>query len=466
MSRDELREALLGVLGDPQRVSAGPSILDQHAADLTLHAPRRPDVVVYARSTREVAAVLALANERGVAVTPFGLGTSLEGHVIPLAGGISLDMSQMAAVIEVRPRDLTIVVQPGATRSAVNARAGEHGLCFPVDPGADATVGGMAATNASGTTTVRYGSMRRQVLGLEAVLADGRVIRTGGRSLKTAAGYDLTDLLIGSEGTLAVITELTIRLHGIPEHTLAARAVFADVDAACRTATALIAWGVPVVRVELLDAHTIAAVNAFKGSDFVEAPSLFLELAGSKASVQADVEVAREIADEHGGASFEFDSDNTARARLWEARHDAAFAVMALAPGKKPKSTDVCVPLSELPDAIAFARAELARQAIVAGVAGHVGDGNYHVAMMVDPDDPEEVARVAGFERSIVDDALARGGTCSGEHGIGLGKIGHLQREHGDLVPLMQTIKSGLDPNWILNPGKVMSVPAQENHST
>lgn len=455
----DLNERLAAAIGDPQRVNAGPSVLDHHGADLTLHPARRPDVVVYAHSTDEVAAVLALANERRVPVTPFGLGTSLEGHVIPTAGGISLDLSQMAKVLAVRPRDLSITVQPGVTRTAVNAAAGEHGLCFPVDPGADATVGGMAATNASGTTTVRYGSMRRQVLGLEAVLADGRVVRAGGRSLKTSAGYDITDLLIGSEGTLAVITELTIRLHGIPEHTLAARVVFADVDSACRTATALIAWGVPVVRLELLDAHTIAAVNAFKGSDFVEAPSLFIELAGSEASVQADVEVARELADEHGGASFEFETDHTARARLWEARHDAAFAVMATAPGKKPKSTDVCVPLSELPDAIAFAREQLDAHGLIAGIAGHVGDGNYHVPMMVDPNDPDDVARVSSFERAIVDDAIARGGTCSGEHGIGLGKIGHLQREHGDLVPLMQAIKASFDPNWILNPGKV--IPAR-----
>ncbi|MHB1469107.1 MAG: FAD-binding oxidoreductase [Solirubrobacteraceae bacterium] len=454
--RADLRKALVAAIGDEQRVSAGPSVLDQHGADLTLHAPHRPDVVVFARSVEEVSAVLALANERRTPVTPFGLGTSLEGHVIPTAGGISLDLSRMTKVLAVRPRDLSITVQPGVTRSAVNAAAGEHGLCFPVDPGADATVGGMAATNASGTTTVRYGSMRRQVLGLQAVLADGRVVRAGGRSLKTSAGYDITDLLVGSEGTLGVITELTIRLHGIPEHTLAARAVFADVDAACRTATALIAWGVPVVRLELLDAHTVAAVNAFKGSDFVEAPSLFIELAGSRASVEADVQVARELADEHGGASFQFDSDNTARARLWEARHDAAFAVMALAPGRKPKSTDVCVPLSELPDAIAFARAQLEAHGIEAGVAGHIGDGNYHVAMMVDPADLEEIARVSAFERAIVDDALVRGGTCSGEHGIGLGKIGHLQREHGDLVPVMQAIKASLDPNWILNPGKVI----------
>jgi D-lactate dehydrogenase (cytochrome) len=427
-----------------------------HGDDLTYHQPHPPDAVVYPESVDEVAAVLSYANERGIPVVPFGAGTSLEGHVIPVEGGISLDLSRLAR-IEIHAADLSATVQAGATRSALNRHAGEHGLFFPVDPGADATLGGMAATNASGTTTVRYGGMRTQVLALEVVLAGGTVVRTGSGAVKTSAGYDLTGLFVGSEGTLGVITELTLRLYGIPDYTIAVRATFPDVESACRAAAAMIGSGVMVSRVELLDAATIRAVNAFKGSAYPEAPSLFAEFAGSEAGVAGDLDATRELAADQGCGTFEFEREPEARARLWEARHHVLFALLHGSPGKLHKSTDVCVPVSELPEAIRRARAAVERLGLEAAIIGHVGDGNYHVLFMLDPVDPAEREAAERLNAEIVEDALTVGGTCTGEHGIGLGKIGYLEREHGDLLPIMHGIKRLLDPNGILNPGKVLT---------
>ncbi|MBX5475491.1 MAG: FAD-binding protein, partial [Thermoleophilia bacterium] len=308
-----MRAALLRLVPDEARVSDGASALDQHAADLSYHPPRRPDAVVFPQSTDEVAAILAYANEARVPVVPFGAGTSLEGHVIPLRGGISLDLTRMNRILELRPDDLLATVQPGVTRSQLEQAAGPHGLFFPVDPGADATLGGMAATNASGTTSVRYGGMRTHVLALEVVLPDGRVVRTGSRAAKTSAGYNLTHLFVGSEGTLGVITELTLRLHPIPEQIVVARAAFPSLEAACRAAAALVAAGVPVTRCELLDATTIAALNAYKGTDFPESPYLFVELGGSEAGVAGDLATARELLEEEGATALEAESDPTAR---------------------------------------------------------------------------------------------------------------------------------------------------------
>jgi D-lactate dehydrogenase (cytochrome) len=313
----------------------------------------------------------------------------------------------------------------------------------------------MAATNAAGTTTVRYGKMRAQVLELEAVLADGRRIRTGSRVAKSSAGYDLMGLFIGSEGTLGVITGLTLRLRGIPEHTIAVRATFPSVDAACVTSSAIVGMGLLVSRLELLDDLTIHFINAFKGTAFPELPTLFIEVSGG-AGVEEELEVVLALCAEQGSTTFEVERDPTTRARLWEARHDAAHAVIAAAPGKKPKATDVCVPVSQLPAAIRVAREALARLGIDAAVNGHIGDGNYHVALMVDPADPDELARSKELDAILIGDALARGGTCSGEHGIGIGKRPYLAEEHGDLLPLMRGVKSLLDPNGILNPGKVL----------
>ena len=434
---------------DESRVSEVESVLEQHGADLSYHEPHRPDVVVFAESTEEVSDVLAYANDAGVAVVPFGAGTSLEGHVIPLQGGISLDLTRMNRVVAMRPDDLTATVQAGVTRSQLEAVAGPHGLWLPVDPGADATLGGMAATNASGTTTVRYGGMRAHVLALEVVLADGSVIRTGTRAVKTSAGYNLTELFVGSEGTLGVITELTLRLRPIPDRIVVARAAFPSVEAACSAAAAIIGAGILVTRCELLDATTIAALNAFKGTTFPESPYLFIEVSG-------DIDEVRELLADEGASAFESETDPTARSRMWDARHNALHASLALSPGTKAMTTDVAVPLSELASAIEHARDLLDASGLRGGIVGHVGDGNFHLAFLLDPEDGESVARAVALNTALVEDALARGGTCTGEHGIGYGKLAYLVQEHGDLVPLYRGIKQLFDPAGILNPGKVV----------
>ncbi len=452
----DLRSDLLALIEDEQRVNSGESALDQHASDLSYHPAHRPDVVVYPESAAEVAAVLAYADGAGVPVVPFGAGTSLEGHVIPLHGGISLDLTRMNTIVALRPDDLTVTVQPGVTRSQLEAAAGPHGLWFPVDPGADATLGGMAATNASGTTTVRYGGMRAHVLELEVVLADGRVIRTGTRAVKSSAGYNLTNLIIGSEGTLGVITELTLRLHPIPDHIVVARAAFPSVEAACRAAATLIGVGVPVTRCELLDATTIAALNAFSGTSFPESPYLFVEFGGSEAGIAGDLVTTREVAEDEGATAFESESDPTARAQMWSARHNSLMASLALAPGSKAMTTDVAVPVSELAAAIEHARRALDESGLRGGIVGHVGDGNFHVGFLLDPDDAGSIAQADALNAAVVTDALARGGTCTGEHGIGYGKLAYLEQQHGDLVPLFRGIKQLFDPRGTLNPGKVV----------
>jgi D-lactate dehydrogenase (cytochrome) len=445
---EELRAAL-----GADAVRDGESERDLHGEDMTFHAPHRPDLVVYASSVEDVSRVLVLADEHRVPVTPFGAGTSLEGHVIPVHGGISLDLSRLGRILEISPGNLTATVQAGVTRLQLARAAAEHGLSFPVDPGADATLGGMAATNAAGTTTVRYGKTRANVLALQAVLPGGRVIRTGSRAAKTSAGYDLTSLLVGSEGTLAVITEVTVRLHAIPEHVVALRLSFPDVESACRTAAGIVAAGGGVTRIEFLDAWNVAAVNAYSGTAYPEGPCLFVEAAGSEQVVAGDLELVQEIALSEGATDVVHERDPDARARLWKARHDAAHAVAARYPGTKERATDVCVPLTELAGAARFARAEVERLGLNAGIVGHAGDGNLHVAVMVGPGDLE---RSEELVHTIVDDALARGGTCTGEHGIGLGKIGALEQEHGDLIPLMRALKDAFDPNGIMNPGKVL----------
>jgi D-lactate dehydrogenase (cytochrome) len=444
------------VLVDGGRVVLAESELDRHGDDFSIHPPHRPDAVVLPTSTREVAAIVSLAAERGVPVVPFGAGTSLEGQVIPVTGGISLDLSGLDRIVVLRPHDLTATVQAGVTRLQLDAAARRHGLQFPVDPGADATLGGMAATNASGTTTIRYGGMRRNVLALEAVLGDGRVVRTGTRAAKSSAGYDLTSLLVGSEGTLAVITELTVRLYPVDEAGAAVRAVFPDVEAACTAAAALVAGGVGVTRIELLDAWNVAAANRYSGGSLPEAPLLLVDIAGAAAAVEAGTEEVREVAEEHGAVEVAIERDEAERRALWRTRHDTAYAVMATAPGKRPRSTDVCVPVSELAGAIAAARAAVDELGIDAGINGHVGDGSFHVAFMVDPGDGADLERARSLDESLVADALARGGTCTSEHGVGIGKRTHLAREHPDLVQLYRALKDVFDPNGILNPGKVL----------
>jgi D-lactate dehydrogenase (cytochrome) len=456
MTPAELRDTLAALLGDDRRVSDGESERDLHAADITFHPPHRPDVVVYPTSTAEVSALLAFADERRVPVTPFGAGSSLEGHVIPVAGGISLDLTRMTRIVRISPADLSATVEAGVTRVALERAVAEHGLFFPVDPGADATLGGMAATNAAGTTTVRYGKMRTNVLEVEAVLPGGRIVRAGSKAPKTSAGYDLLGLLIGSEGTLGVITELTLRLHGIPEHAVVLRLSFADLEAACRTATGIVAAGAGVTRVELLDGWTVAAINAHQGTDFPVGPSLFVEAAGSAATVESDAELVRLLALSEDARAVVAERDPTARARLWAARHASAYASAAATPGRRSRSTDICVPLSELPAAVAFARAEVERRGLVAGIVGHAGDGNVHLSLHVDPDDPAELRASDELVELLVADALARGGTSTGEHGVGLGKVEALEREHGDLLELLRGVKALFDPRGIMNPGKVL----------
>jgi D-lactate dehydrogenase (cytochrome) len=454
---DDLLNSLAGLLGDADRVGDGSSRLDHYSADLSLHEPHRPDAVVFARSESDVVDVVRYANARAIPVVPYGAGTSTDGHTIPSRGGIVIDLSAMDSVVALQPHDQTITVQPGVRRSAINRAAGEHGLMFPVDPGADATIGGMTSTNASGTTAVRYGNMRRQVLGLKVVLADGSVIRTGSRTVKSSAGYDIGQIFIGAEGTLGVIVEITLRLYPIPEQTVAVRASFADIESACAAARAIAAVSISTTRAEMLDALSVRAFNAFSGESLPETPFLFLEFAAAPTTVADDVAFAADAIRDHGGRSFQTEADPTARAKLWRARHELATAVGHLFPGRGTMmSTDVCVPVSELPAAAAMAREAAAEIGIDAALFGHVGDGHFHAVCMIDRTVAREVEKFVAFEDELVRYALDHDGTCSGEHGIGLGKIDYLLSEHGDIVPLMQAMKRMLDPVGIFNPDKLL----------
>ncbi|MGB3683426.1 MAG: FAD-linked oxidase C-terminal domain-containing protein [Rubrobacteraceae bacterium] len=446
------------IIPDRDRIATEGEKVESHGqAFFTYHAPHLPDAVVFPENREEVVEVLRFANGHGIPVVPYGEGSSLEGHTIPLRGGISLDFGSMDEIVEVRPEDFIARVRPGVTHGRLNERLKEHGLFFPVDPGWDASLGGMAATNASGTNAVRYGVMRDQVLGLEVVLADGTVMRTGGMSMKSSAGYDLTGLFVGSEGTLGAFTEITLRLYPIPERILAARAVFPDIEVAGRAAVAVIRGGIQIGRVELVDARTVEAVNAYKETDYAESPTLFLEFSGTEAAVEGDVEQVREILEAEGSTAFEFEADAAAREKLWEARHEAGIAIQNLHPDKRPMTTDVCVPISDLPEALRNARETIRSHGLDGAILGHVGDGNYHAVFPVDASDPEELETAEKVNTEIVGYALARGGTCTGEHGIGSGKTGYLEKEHGDSLPFMRAIKSLADPNNIMNPGKVFA---------
>jgi len=454
----DLLSELRSIVPDEGRIMTDGEEIERHGlAFFTYLPPSAPDAVVFPASREEVVEILRFADGRGVPVVPFGQGSSLEGHTIPVRGGISLDLGMMDEILEVRPDDFVARVQPGVTHGKLNERLKEHGLFFPVDPGWDASLGGMAATNASGTNAVRYGAMRERVLGLEAVLADGTVLRTGGMSMKSSAGYNLTGLFVGSEGTLGVFTELTLRLQPIPEQILAARAVFPSIEAAGRAAVAMIRSGMQIGRLELVDARTIEAVNAFKGTAYAVSPTLFLEFSGTEAAVERDVATARAISETEGARAFDFEEDEAGRERLWEARHEAALAIKELNPDKKPMTTDVCVPISDLPDALREARGTIRANGLDGAILGHVGDGNYHAVFPVDPDDEEDLARAERVNSEIVAYALARGGTCTGEHGIGFGKAAYLREEHGDSLPFMRGIKRLADPNGIMNPGKIFS---------
>ncbi|MBU8905127.1 FAD-binding protein [Desertibacillus haloalkaliphilus] len=432
-------------------------MLQQHSRDESYHTPSLPDVVVFPINSDEVRQVVAYANENNIPIVPFGLGTSLEGHVIPYEGGISLDMSMMDKIIEVKEGDFLVKVQPGVTRSQLNKELKKYGLFFSVDPGADATLGGMAATNASGTTSVKYGIMRDQVRDLEVVTASGTLIHTGGLSAKSSSGYHLNGLMVGSEGTLGVITELTLQVYGIPEKIMAARASFPTIHAAVDAVVGILSAGIPIARVELVDARSIKQVNQHSQTAYAEQPTLFLEFHGNESGLKQDVEFTKDIVLDLGCEDIAFELDSKARHQLWEARHNLAYAFIHGFPGKKLMVTDVSLPLSELSEAIIHAREAIENIGLDGAIVGHVGDGNFHVLLMVDVDEPEDVKKAKQLNAEIVDDALDRSGTCTGEHGVGVGKAIYQRREHQEAYDVMQTIKQALDPKGILNPGKIFT---------
>ncbi|MDE1545823.1 FAD-linked oxidase C-terminal domain-containing protein [Dechloromonas agitata] len=440
-----------------QRFTLGESARLQHGRDESVHAPQPPDGVVMAESTEEVAAVIRLCAEQGVPVIPYGVGSSVEGHVLAPRGGISLDLSGMNRVLAIHADDGDAVVQAGVTRKQLNDALKGTGLFFPIDPGADATLGGMAATRASGTNAVRYGTMKDNVLATTTVLADGRVMKTGGRARKSSAGYDLTRLLVGSEGTLGVMTELTVKLYPIPEAISAAVCTFPSIEAAVQTVIQTIQLGVPVARIELLDALSLKAINQFSKTTLAEAPTLFFEFHGSPAGVEEQAQTVQAIADDLGGANFAWATRPEDRSRLWQARHDAYFACLQLKPGCRCFPTDVCVPISRLAECIAETQADIAQVSIPIALFGHVGDGNFHLVVLVDTDNPKEMEEAAWISRRVVERAIAMEGTCTGEHGIGLGKKKYLVAEHGEVaVDVMRAVKAALDPRGLLNPGKVL----------
>lgn len=449
-----LSAALRARFGD--RFQTGAAIRAQHGSTTTWIETQAPDAVVFPETTAEVAAIVTLCGGAGVPVIPFGAGSSLEGQVNAPCGGVSVDLARMDRILAVHAEDLDCVVQPGVTRKRLNEHLRDTGLFFPLDPGADASLGGMAATRASGTTAVRYGTMKDAVLSLQAVMPDGSVIRTGQRARKSAAGYDLTRLLVGSEGTLGIITELTLRLQGIPEGMAAARCSFPSVADACNAVIATLQAGLPMARIELLDATTVRAVNAHSGLDLPEAPLLLAEFHGSLAGVAEQAEAFGEIVGGFGASGYARTTDHQERARLWKARHDLFWAVLALRPGCKGISTDVCVPISRLADCIAAAQAKADELGLVAPIAGHVGDGNFHNLILIDPASPAEKAAAHAYIGWLNDLALSMEGTCTGEHGIGQGKAKYLAREAGPAVAVMAAIKAALDPGGIMNPGKIL----------
>ena len=451
-----LLASLRQLLGD--RLSTSAEICAQHGKDESYHAPHAPDAVAFALSTEEVSAIVNLCAERGTPVIAFGTGTSLEGHVAALAGGICLDLSQMNRILRVNAEDLDATVEAGVTRKQLNEDLRDTGLFFPIDPGADASLGGMAATRASGTNAVRYGTMRENVLALTVVLADGRVIRTARRARKSAAGYDLTRLFIGSEGTLGIITELTVKLYGIPEAISAAVCGFPTIEDAVNTVILTIQNGIPVARIELLDESQIAAINKYSKLDYKIAPTLFFEFHGTVAGVAEQAEGVEAIAGEHGGVDFRWATTTEERSKLWQARHDAYYAALALRPGSKGWATDVCVPISRLAECISETKRDLAGSLVPYALVGHVGDGNFHLVFMIDPNRPEEIAEASRLNDRMVARALAMEGTSTGEHGIGYGKMEHLVSELGEAVTVMRTIKRALDPSNILNPGKIVHI--------
>jgi D-lactate dehydrogenase (cytochrome) len=454
-----LLDGLRAVVGE--RLSLAQAVREQHGRDESVFDVPPPQAVVFAHSEAEVARVVALCAAHCVPVIPFGAGSSLEGHLLAVQGGISLDVSRMNQVLRIDAEDLTVTVQPGVTRKQLNEALKHEGLFFPIDPGADASLGGMAATRASGTNAVRYGTMRENVLALRFVAASGEVVRTGSRARKSSAGYDLTRLIVGSEGTLGVITELTVKVHPLPEAVSAAVCFFPSIDAAVRTAMQVIQIGVPIARCELLDANAIKAVNAHDKLGLKEAPMLLMEFHGSEAGVAEQAAVVQDVAADFGGEAFEWATTPEARTRLWTARHHAYLSGLQMRPGCRAITTDTCVPISRLAENINASIAEVEAASLPYFIVGHVGDGNFHMAYLLDPVDPQELATAERLSAQMVARAIALEGTCTGEHGIGLHKQGFLVDETGaQAVAVMRAVKAALDPLGILNPGKVFSLEA------
>jgi D-lactate dehydrogenase (cytochrome) len=448
-------EELRAIFGE--RLSTSVTVREHHSHGESWHEPAPPDAVVFPESTAEVVALVTACARERVPVVAFGMGSSLEAQVNATHGGVCVDLTRMNRVVRISAEDLDVTVEAGVTRRTLDDHLKNTGLMFPVDPGADATIGGMAATRASGTTAVRYGTMRDNVLGVTAVLADGRVIHTGSRARKSSSGYDLTRLFVGSEGTLGVLTEVTLRLVGRPEAISAAVCPFETMEGAAATVITTIQLGIPVARIEIIDEQQLAVVNRYSKTQYPEAPTLFFEFHGiSQQSVDEQARAVQDIASENGSVAFQWATTPEERATLWQARHNALYATMASRPGAKPWTSDVCVPISRLSECILETRDDLRRSNIIAPLVGHAGDGNFHLIFMVDTGDPVELERVKAANGRLVERALRLGGTCTGEHGVGIGKLKYLPQEHGESLEVMRTIKRALDPHNIMNPGKLL----------
>ena len=441
------------------RVVTSQAVREQHGNTVTWIENQPPDAVVFPQSTEDVQDIVRICAQHRVPIIPFGTGTSLEGHVNAPHGGVSIDVRDMNQVLAVHAEDLDCVIQPGITRKALNEYLRDQGVFFPIDPGADASLGGMAATRCSGTNAVRYGTMKDNVLSLKVVMANGELMTTARRAKKSSAGYDLTRLIVGSEGTLGVITELTLKLSGIPEAISGGTCPFPSVEACCNAAIMTIQSGIPVARIELLDALQVRAVNLYSKLTLRETPMLFLEFHGTEAGVAEQSERFGEIAAELGGGPFEWTTRPEDRTRLWEARHNAAFSTFTLRPGASMVATDVCVPMSRLAECVTETQRDIAESKLIAPIVGHVGDGNFHLTLLIDRDDPDEVKVAKAFNERLVERALAMDGTCTGEHGVGQGKIKYLLAEHGaPAMAAMRAIKQALDPEGIMNPGKIFAL--------
>jgi len=449
---------LSGRFGD--KLSTADAVRRHHATGVTAHRTELPDAVLFARATADVVDAVRICHEHRCAIVPFGTGTSTEGQISAEQGGLTIDLSGMDRILRVSPDDLDCTVEAGVTRKTLNASLRDTGLFFPVDPGADASIGGMASTRASGTNAVRYGTMRDVVMSLSVVLADGQVIETGTRARKSSAGYDLTRLFVGAEGTLGIITEVTLRLAPIPQRIAAAVCAFPAVRAAVSTVVAALQNAIPLARAELLDALQVEACNRYSKLDLAVRPTLFLEFHGTDRAVDEQVELISEIARDHGGGDFRWATATEERNRLWQARHDIWWAALALRPGSQGIPTDICVPISALPDVIARTQEDVTELGLIAPMCGHVGDGNFHLCILVEPDNQGEQARVAELNGRMVARAHAVGGTCTGEHGIGTGKIGYLAAERGEAMMALAAVKRAFDPRNIMNPGKILDIGA------